>query len=128
METLTINILVATENIYSCLRQWKQGISKSQMLPHTATIIVSFYKFLHLSSLLTYTNINIIGKTRLHSFYILLLAFILYTHKICYVLVRIDLHRDAVLWCLYGFNTRNLPTQISVIYNSTETTNFDTDI
>jgi hypothetical protein len=40
---LTINIPVATENIYSGLRQWKQGISKSQMLAHTTTIAVSFY-------------------------------------------------------------------------------------
>jgi hypothetical protein len=40
---LTINILVAAENIYSGLGQWKQGISKSQMLPHTTTIVVSFY-------------------------------------------------------------------------------------
>jgi hypothetical protein len=40
---LTINILFATENIYSCLRQWKKGISKSQMLPHITTIVDSFY-------------------------------------------------------------------------------------
>lgn len=40
---LTINILVATENCYFGLRQWKQSISKSQMLTHTTTIVVSFY-------------------------------------------------------------------------------------
>jgi hypothetical protein len=38
---LTINILVATENICCSPHQWKQGISKSQM--HTTTIVILFY-------------------------------------------------------------------------------------